>query len=448
MNNHALYCFAHFMQNYYTLSVGGSEMVYFADHFSPITIFYAPFYYLFGSYTLLLIQIIAILFGATGIYKLSKLYFNKFIIPILFLVYFLSIWGIYSALSFDFHNNVVAAMLVPWLFYYYKRDNKPGVIIFFVLILITKENMSLWLGFIMLALIVQNAKGKFKELLKFEIPLMIIAFAYFVIIVGVVMPYIREGQGQSQLARYSNLGSSIPEILSTFFKKPAYILSLFFKNTTDNPHLNGIKTELHLMVLISGGVALLFRPSYLIMLLPIYAQKMFTNNYGFWGINSQYSIEFVPIIAICLIDLLSNLKSTKNIIYIVSGVTLFTMTATIKTMERRKSTWYNKVNTAFYYGGHYKSNLNLKAIYKQINTLPEDAILSVSSPLSPHLAFRKKIYTFPNIKDAAYIVLFSADQGTYPLKKEDFITKVSTLKESDKFKVIYDDNDLLIFKRK
>ena len=67
MLNHALYNFAHFEQNLFTIDIAGEEVNYFGDHFSPIMFLYIPFYYLFGSYTLLLIQIVAIAFGGYGI---------------------------------------------------------------------------------------------------------------------------------------------------------------------------------------------------------------------------------------------------------------------------------------------------------------------------------------------------------------------------------------------
>ena len=86
-------------------------------------------------------------------------------------------------------------------------------------------------------------------------------------------------------------------------------MSLLFKNTLNDPTYDGIKQELFLMVFVSGGIALLLRPVYLFMLIPIFAQKLLSNDYALWGINSHYSIEFVPILSIAIIDLLRKLKN-------------------------------------------------------------------------------------------------------------------------------------------
>jgi len=453
MFNHAIYSFSHLKMNYFTLDVWGNEINYFGDHFSPITVLISPFYYIFGTYTLLIIQIISILFGGFGIYKYVSLSHPKTYIPVLITIQFFSIWGIYSALSFDYHNNVIAAMLVPWLLYFYEKANKKYFLLFFALIIISKENMALWMGFILIGLIVKRLmaeKGKIKvpELLKFEIPLIVISFLYFGLIIGIVMPLIRHGQGTDQLARYSLLGNTFTEICSTLFQHPKYLFSLLFESPLKDGLGFGIKSELHFMILVSGGFALLYRPYYLVMLIPIYAQKLLTGDLFYWGINRQYSIEFVPILSLCLSDFLATRKSTKTAYGITIVTIISTLYFTFSSIEKNSGLWYDKTNSAFYSKIHYRSPLNISEINNTLTTLPDDAIISVSSVLSPHLAFRDKIYLFPVIKDATFIVLLTSKGGTYPLNEPEFLKKVDELLNDDKYEVKYRKNDLLILKRK
>jgi len=453
MFNHAIYSFSHLKMNYFTLDVWGNEINYFGDHFSPITILLSPFYYIFGSYTLLIIQVIFILWGGLGIYKYASLSHSRTYIPVLLTIQFFSIWGIYSALAFDFHNNVIAAMFVPWLFYFYEKANKKSFLLFFVLILISKENMALWMGFILIGLIVKRLmaeKGKIqvKELLKFEIPLIVISFLYFILIVGIVMPLIRHGQGSDQLGRYALLGSTMPEIFSKLFQNPKYVFSILFESPLKDGVGFGIKSELHFLILVSGGFALLYRPYYLVMLIPIYAQKLLTGDFFYWGINGQYSIEFVPILSLCLSDFLATRKSTKTAYGITIVTIISTLYFTFSSIEKNSGLWYDKTNSAFYSKIHYRSPLNISEINNTLTTLPDDAIISVSSVLSPHLAFRDKIYLFPVIKDATFIVLLTSNGGTYPLNETDFLKKVDELLKDDKYEVKYRKNDLLILKRK
>jgi uncharacterized membrane protein len=439
--------------NYFTLNLGDeTSCVYFSDHFSPITIFFSPFYYIFGSYTLLIIQIISILFGGLGIYKYVSISHSNSKIPLILTIQFFCIWGIYSALSFDYHNNVIAAMLVPWLIYYYEKSNKKMFLVFCILIILTRENMALWLGFIVIGLVLkrlftEKSNIHIKEIMIFEFPIIFFSLVYFILIEGKIMPYLSHGVQLNHLDRYSILGNSIHEIIINILAQQSYIFSLLFESPLKDSITFGIKSELHFMILVSGGFALLYRPYYLIMLLPIYAQKLFSNSFGYWGINVQYSIEFVPIISLCLSDFLIRFKSLKNCHLIAIIITFITIFFTIKTIEERTSKWYDKTNSAFYSPIHYKTPFNIRELNKILKTIPENAVISASSSVAPHVAFRDKIYHFPTVKDATYIVLLF-DGNTYPLNKHDFDSELNKYKENINFEIKYNNNNLLILKRK
>ena len=93
MFNQALYFFSTGQNAIYTLDLTGQTYPFLATHFSPILILFAPLRYLFGSYTLLVIQVLFILFGAVGIHKIAidKYKFERRI-ALIFVIHFLSIW--------------------------------------------------------------------------------------------------------------------------------------------------------------------------------------------------------------------------------------------------------------------------------------------------------------------------------------------------------------------
>ena len=101
IKNNELYDYAHFRWNHNTLIYPAPDNK-LGNHFSLYLLIISPFYWVFGSWTLLLFQIIMILFGAQGVY----LYFRRLFprgspLPLLSMIFFLSLWGIYSALGFD-----------------------------------------------------------------------------------------------------------------------------------------------------------------------------------------------------------------------------------------------------------------------------------------------------------------------------------------------------------
>lgn len=450
MFNQAIYDFAHLRPNHFTLDPLGLELNYFGDHFSPITLFYAPFIYLFGSYTLLIIQIVAILFGGLGIYKYAVAVLNSEKLGTWLLLQFYGVWGIYYALAFDFHNNVVGTMFVPWLVYFYERKNVKMTLLCYFCFVIAKENMALWGAFILLGLWIKNKKWQdITNSLRYELPLFLGSFLYFAMIVAWVMPSIRQGKGLDQLDRFAHLGKSLPEIIITLTTSPKYIFSLFFETpfTFANLPIAGIKSELHFVVLLSGGICFLYRPYYALMLLPIYAQKMLSNNYYFWGITCQYSIEFVPIVVLAVLDVAKSIEIQKYQTYFIVLFALLTHVVTYSTMDRSIA-WKNTETIRFYQAQHYQSTVNLSQIYSIIDTLPKEIPLSVSSPLAPHLYQRKRLFAFPIVKDAEYVCLLTSKETYGSSNHQADSIEIENLRKDSRFEIQYDSLDILLMHRK
>lgn len=441
--NHAVYLFSRFTPAIYTLDITGNEMNFFATHWSPIVFLYVPFYYIFGSYTLLLIQVMALLAGGIGVYKYSQSKGLDSRISLLIIIFFYSIWGLFSALAFDFHNTVIAAMCLPWFIYFIERGKKLQSGIFFLLIISAQENMALWMIFILVALLVPIC-GQKKHMVRFKLILLIFSVVWFIVLIKMIIPGLLSEDVPGQLTRYSHLGASSGEILKNIVSDPINTLKLLFINTSGDPAYSGIKRELHIMMLLSGGLALFFRPRYLIMLLPLYGQKLFSTDYALWGINYHYSIELVPLLALSVTEAILLIKDKRWRFISIIMVTLVTMTATITVTEKRQSKWYNRTNARFYHPEHYRSPYNRREIMKGLDLVPENSIVSSSSELSPHLAKSAKIFHFPVVKDAEYIVLLKNAQSTYPLSTQEYSDKIREIRASGKYSVGYESEDLVI----
>jgi uncharacterized membrane protein len=443
INNNAIYDYAHFRWNDCMLMQPQFKNI-LSDHFSLIPIFVSPLYWIFGSYTMLIVQIIAILFGGVGIYMFVSSRSKNKHLPILAIVHFFSIWGIYSALSFDYHDNVVGAMFVPWFIYFFDQKKWKKAIVFFFLILISKENIALWAAFIAMGLIFLNLRDK--EKLKYAAILASIATIYFITVIKIIMPSIGNDGREYLHFNYSALGSNFSEAIITIFTKPFLIFKLLFINPLSDSSCDGIKSELHKMVLLSGGFVLLWRPQFILMLIPIYAQKMFNDDFQKWGINLHYSIEFVPILTIALFGWIAQMPSKTFQVIISTAILLITAYSTFNKLQKRNSKWYSPEASQFYKMSHYKRDFSVPKIYAALNLIPPKASLSAQSPLVPHLSFRDYIYQYPDIFNSNYIVLME-NEDTYPLNKVEYDKKKSDLIASD-WDIIYKEYPLIIFKKK
>ncbi|SFQ27280.1 DUF2079 domain-containing protein [Hymenobacter arizonensis] len=440
--NQALWDYAHLRLN------ANSVIRYnnlFSDHLTLVQLFWGPLYWLFGSYTLMLVQIGLMLLGGFGAYRLHVLR-TQGAQPgaaLALLVLFLSTWGIYSALAFDYHDNVVAAMLLPWLLYYLEADRRGRATVVALLMTMSKENMALWVVFIGLGL----AALHWREPARRRWALLVAGGAglYFVLVVKVIIPALGSGHPYLYQGQYAVLGTTPGEMLHTVFTRPLYLLKVLFTNHLDTPGGDYVKTELHKMVLLSGGLALLRRPGYLLMLAPIYGQKLLSSSIQHWGINYQYSIEFVPVIHAALSAWLVKSKPQQATI-LAAGAAAIAIIATVDSMQERLSPYYDEAATNIFSGRHYHVDFDAAAVHRGLATIPATARVSATSAVVPHLAARAFIYPYPYVADADYIVALQ-HASIYPVSEAELDAQLADYQANGLWEVALEQGPLRILRR-
>jgi hypothetical protein len=168
-----------------------------------------------------------------------------------------------------------------------------------------------------------------------------------------------------------------------------------------------------------------------------------------WGINGQYSIEFTPILTLAFIDLVRVLKNWKHLKLFIAISVMLIVLSTLRTLRVRKSANYDRTNSDFTSIIHYKSGgLDIPFIQQELKKIPKDIPISVSSCFAPHLADRKKIYLFPVVKDARFIVLIHDNSRSYPVSEENLMQQVDALILSGEYQKLTDENKIIILKKK
>jgi uncharacterized membrane protein len=439
----ALYKYAHFK-----LADSMMFKMYYecllADHFDLYLVIFAPLVYIFGTYTLLVVQITSILAGGAGVFMYFKLTDSKheYLAHFATLFFFL-FYGIYSALSFDYHSNVVAAMIIPWFFYFFKRRKYLVSLLLTVLVLVAKENMALWLIFICLGMALEYRKDKMA--LTFLSVFILISLIYFILIINVIMPKL-SNSNQYNLFSYSILGKTPFEAIKSLLIHPLDNLKILLTNHNNSINGDYVKIEMLILVILSGAYLLFLKPRYLIMLIPIFFQKLYHDNYLVWGIGGQYSIEFAPILAIGIFSSINEFKEKKYVNMMTAIVILGVLLSTIRVMDN--TVFYTqKSRIRIYQAAHYKRNYDVRPVHRQLRNIPGDASVSAQSPFVPHLSLRDQIYQFPIVNDAEYIV-FSEKEGKYPLDDETFNSTVNQFLGSEEWETWFKSGDLVILKRK
>lgn len=454
---HAMYDYTHFRVDDCSMFMAAPQNI-LSDHFDLYLIFFSPLIYIFGSYTLLIVQIVAVLLGGWGIYKLIGLYTNDEWLPLLATACLFFSFGIIQALAFDYHSNVLAAMMLPWLLYFFKKGRYGLSLLMVVLFVIGKENMSLWLFFVVVGLMWDYRKDK--KALWYLAGYAVFSLAYFFIINMIVMPKL--GGSGGGFARYSYLGDSYVDIAKTLLTHPKLCFKLLFTSTIDmkefagvkgymgdmvsstfaNADYAGIKEEFYKCALATGLILTILKPNYLFMLLPLIGQKMIACQPNFWGISFQYSVEFMPVFVIASFLVIIRLKKTLWRILLAFCLLISTVLATFYTIGVPKSKIFVD-QLCVYQGRHYQQkDFDVRYAYEVIQMIPDEASVCAAPVFVPHLAMRESIKDFSVMRstNADYVLITDFYFG---YKREE----VLVLKNRAEYETVATDSIIYLLRR-
>ena len=443
INQNAIYDYAHFRWNDCMIMQPQFTNV-LSDHFSLYPLLVSPFYWIFGEWTMLIFQFLAILFGGFGIYKYVLNLTKNTTISTLAVAHFFSFYGIYSALSFDYHDNAVATMFVPWFLLYFEQRNWRKAILFFVLIIIAKENMALWAVFIGFGVSFKALLQKDKQTALKGLYFALAAGVYFILVIKVIIPGLATPGREYLHNSFNALGGNFGEVIVNIIKHPIKTIELLFVNHSGDPIYDGIKVETYLALALAGGFLIVLAPEYLIMIVPILGQKMFNDLPIRWGISVHYSIEFAPIIVIAVYTIIHRLKKYK--VAVASVILASTFISSASFLDHRTSEYYNQANSQFYKKAHWKRDFDVAEVNRLLKTIPADARVSAQSCLAPHLAFRDYIFHYPFIGNANYIALLPTEENKYPYDDVTYQKAIDDFLASGKWKVFAKNEAVLILK--
>lgn len=449
IKNQAIWDYAHLRYNFNTvLPELDGRINILANHFEPILFLFGPLYYIFGSYTLLVVQMLFILLGGWGI----RGYFNASgksdQLALLAMATFYATWGVYSALSYDFHTNVLGAMLLPWVFCFMQRGKWIAALLVAFLMMNCKENMALWSVFIGLGMALHFRQSRLRWMASLGVSAL--GLGYFLLVMKVLMPWYAAGQLQYMHFNYAALGGDMGEALQTLITRPVYALRLLFVNHIDGDpvYLDPIKPQLHEFVMLSGGLFLLVRPQFLIMLLPVYAQKMYSDDPLKWGIFNQYSIEFVPVLVLASFSVIGSVNNRH--IQLLAGLLVFlsTFDTTKALVDQWQPNAYYKTINQFYKPSHYRREIPIGAVRRALqHYVPDGASVSATYYLLPHLAARRQVYQYPAGLDADYVAWCDDGLGYFPIDSLAYRKPLDSLMTSGQWESLYADDHLQILHR-
>ena len=197
--------------------------------FTPILLAFVPLYAVIPSpVVLLIVQTLGLGLGAFPIYWLARERLGRALALVVALAYFLSP-GLENIGLTEFHEIALATPLLAYATYFLLRQHFKGFCVSLVIALLVKEEIAL-IAIIFGAYIFLVQRKRWLGL-----ALSLFGAAWILVLLQFLIPFFRGPEygstfyyfGQGAIggggARYSYLGRSVPEILTTVLTQPGYV---------------------------------------------------------------------------------------------------------------------------------------------------------------------------------------------------------------------------------
>ncbi len=364
---------------------------FFANHAEFIAFFIAPLYRIVGHPLLLLdLKILSFVIGVYWLFRMAKSKLDSFsalILAVLYLIYPTNIF----ALIYEFHYESLNIAFL-FLLYYAFRENKYFLFLIsaFFLALI-KENMPL----IVIAFGIVALFSREKEKIKWVVVPIVFGAAIFSFYMFFLSPLLHQSlrfPTYQYLGLYSNVGNSLPEIISTVLFQPVKIVKILYK-PENMGYLNEMLSPLMFLPV--------FSPQVLIFALPIFLQNLLSHAWQQKTIYYHYAGTLAPFLFLAMLESLSFIR--RRFHKIVYGAILVMVSVTVSLNSLNYIKMYKQI--------YATENSPLTPIkWKMLKQIPPDAGVMATLDALTVLSSRKTAYSFLNVSSGTQALSFSPFQ--------------------------------------
>lgn len=443
---------------------GVANILRLAIHNDLLLTVLAPFYFIYqGAETLLVIQSVVLGLGAIAIYLLVLKIFSlktvksgkevttkfgrsekdgisegKKILALAFALSYLLYPPLQRANIFDFHAVTLATTFLAFMFYFSYIRKYFWTVVFFILALVSKEQISLTTAFFGLYMIVDRFKEKkFNGIkVRYGISILLISVLWFFLSFWLIIPSFRM-EPHFALTRYSDFGDSATEATRGVITKPHLVTRYVFRYEV-----------LRYIFILFAPLSFLsfFAPQFIAIALPEFAINILSSNLAMRMIVYHYTAVLTPFIFIAAIFGVKNLNrrfkflTIKKMSFVVLVFALL-MAYFKGPLPGAKEAYVNPLFTR-------PSEMRHVETWSDI-LKDENLTVSTTPKIAPHFTERERFYLFDErYKNSNYIVIWEEEIEKKHYPYNDKIYDVYEGLQRDKaFEKIYDEEEIEIYKK-
>ncbi len=409
------------------------QTIRFGDHFEPILLLVSIFYFLHsGPETLLVLQSVVLALGAWPIYRLAGRRLKSDWMGVLFALVYLLFPGLEAANVFDFHAVALASTFLAWAFWSLEEGRYRQFVAWALLAMSCKEEMPLLIAMMGLWLWVRGQRRLGAVAFVGGVAWTLLAFL-------VIIPSLNTRDTNLYLGRYDHLGQGPKDMLVNLVTHPGIYVS-----TLTEP----LKIRYLLKLFFPTGYLALLAPHVLLLAAPSFAINMLSNRPHMIALESfHYAAPIAPFVVIAgAYGMASLVRGMGRVFRHVDRSFLLAVLGSCVLLLTMFYHWTNGKTPLAHDFAWPQVGEHERLGHRLIERIPDDASVSAQNQLNPHLTQRPKVYIFPRLEDAEYVLV---DVTAYPYVEpvEVFHTAVRDLLTDPGFGVVMANDGYILFQR-
>jgi len=420
--------------------ISGMQIKRMAIHNDLLLAVISPLYVIHaGPETLLILQSVILGLGALAMFKivlhLLKNERYKDIVALVFAYAYLLYAPMERANIFDFHAVTLATTFLLWMVYLWLVKRYYWSIVFFLLSLLSKEQVGLTTlffgGFVLWNHHFAKEEGKKEKI--YGLMVVIVSFVWVILSFLVIIPYFRGGD-HFAVVRYGDFGDSPIRILIGIIKNPYSVQKYLFQIDT-----------LRYFFFLLGPLAFLslVSPLQLLIALPEFAINLLSNNGNMRNIIFHYTAVIQPFVFLSAAYGFRKALSSKRKILVFLLPVLVVCSFLFAYYKGPLPYAREQEIHPFKYPQHSSKEIEIWA-----KTLRDTSLkIAATGQVAPLFSSRRYLYLFPHgYKEADYVVITLNEIYNYP-EKDINIPALDQLKNDSTFERIYQSKNVEVYKK-
>jgi uncharacterized membrane protein len=412
----------------------GTQISRLGAHFDPLVAVLAPLWRVWPSPVLLLVvQAVAVALGAVPVFLLARKHLRSewagLAFALAYLLYPATEWLVVD----DFHPVAFATPLLLTGFWLLDDDRLLAFAAAAGLACLTKEHI----GFVVAAMGLWYAISR-----RRPVGLVIAAAgtAASLIAIAVIVPHFAPGGGSPFESRYADVGGSPSGIVRTAITHPTTTLSALTE-ARDLQYVFHLLIPLAFLSLLAPGVALTAVPEVALNVLSDVPTQT--------SIHFHYTAGAIPGLVVGAVFGAARLRDRKDTVFraLARGLVLISVVATV--VYGPVPVWshvpFGQKVGAF----QYRITARDHAAVAATRLIPARASVSASNTMGAHLSGRRRVFSFPLLKEARWIAVdkLRMSYGDDNRARQRGLRALRRLRRDPRWHVVFEKKGIIVLHR-